>query len=262
MKNIKTKKINKNNGVIFYKKVLSLSIFFTAGIYIFNIPLGNNFLANISDYGLGLLTNQEILENVDNIKDNSVVWPLRQVTDRSKVVNYEKTKNTDWKDLENNLKTPFPNKFSDTIEKYKFVSPYNIWATITNPLEREKVIFYKRLITTLWTTSYSCSLESCDRWIPNTGTHAGIDIVSSTGTPVYNSMNGIVMRKQSGNTGFGNYLVILTNFNGELLATFYAHFDDFHGNIKEGDIIKKMTTNLIYMKYMKFKYSTFTFSNK
>lgn len=239
MKNIKTKNINKRSNNFFYKKIFMLTLVFSFSIYILNWIPTSHILTDISELGRWLLTKQQILENIENIKDNKTIWPVSQVIDRGKVTDYNRIRDSKWDTISDNYKTTFPSRVSDIIERYRYVSPYNIWETITNPHERENVLFHKRLITTLWTSSYNCNSIRCDWRVPDTWTHAWIDIVSSIWTPVYSSMNGIVMRSEETRVWFWNYVIILTNFNWELLATFYAHLDNIDSSIRQWQIIKR-----------------------
>lgn len=239
MKNIKIKKINKSKN-LFFKKVWVLTIVFAFWIYIFSIDTSTqNFFTDISKYWKWLVTTEKILDEKDEIKDEQAIWPFRKVVDRWRVHNYQSVRNKSWDEVPEDKRTPFPNEVSHIVDQYRFVNPNRIWETVSNPLERQKVTFYKRLLTTLWTASYECNQNNCKRWDEWTWTHAGIDIVNPKWTPVYNSMNWIVLDKQEWNWWFWNYVIIWTNFEWELLATFYAHLDEIDNNIEKWDIINR-----------------------
>lgn len=246
MKNIRVKKVSPNtkqNDQTLMKKSLMMMlviVFWVFSIGQQNIP----FFWDILDLGQGLLTNKQLVANLDNIKDTSTSWPLKYTTNWSNSENYEKDKYTNFEDLPEERKLPFPLKLSDKIEKYKFVAPAKIWDNITNPLERQQVLHYKRLVTTLWTASYDCGSSNCKWWVWDSWTHAWVDFISSINTPIYSIANGIVLSKKTpcpgnGCVGFWNYLVIATVFDNEVVATFYAHMNSVNSNLKEGDLVKK-----------------------
>ena len=70
----------------------------------------------------------------------------------------------------------------------------------------------------LWPVGGSGGYISC----PFSGAygHTGIDIAATLGTPVYSATDGVVVKAQSGSTGYGN-LIVIQNNDGYL--TYYAH---------------------------------------
>lgn len=238
MKNIKMKRIDQKNAKtkIFYQKIFLLTIIFTTWSIIFN----SNYLNFNTDISKGLLNWTQIASNLKSIKDNSTIRPFKKVTNRWEVKDYKWKKNTNWKDLEKSFKTPFPSRISQIIKKYRYLDIRDIRNHIANPSERKKVIFYKRLITAIWTSE---KYKDSSRWIPDSWSHAGVDFVSSIWTPVYSISDWIIIKKDSCSNNncwaFWNYIIIATEFKWEIIATFYAHLNKIKGNIKEWSIIKK-----------------------
>jgi hypothetical protein len=98
------------------------------------------------------------------MKDTSTVWPLKSVTNWGTTTNYEKDKWTDWEKLSDHKKKSFPQNFSNIVNKYKHLPVTDVRSNISNPLERENVLFFKRLLTTTRTASYSLK----NWWLPET----------------------------------------------------------------------------------------------
>lgn len=239
MQNLKIRKIQKQKQNIFFQKITSLAIMFIVWIFFLNSSK-ISFLTDISELWLWLITKTQLLNQIPNINDNSAIWPVKLVTNWGNITNYEQTKWTDFEKLANKDKTAFPDKISDIITQYKYITPYSIWDHISNPDERTKVLFYKRLITTTWAASYCYSNTDCKSWIQDSWTHAWVDIVSSINTPVYSIMNWIVLKKCTTNCDwFWTQMVIATDFNWILLATYYWHLNKMIDWVEEWDIIKK-----------------------
>ncbi len=221
-----------------YQKIIFLTIIFIAWTYLLNLDKFS-LTFNRADIAW-LLQWSSISMNADKIKDTTAIRPLKQVVSWGKVNDYATIKATARDNIDDSLKTTFPQKASDIIEKYKYVPVSKIWDQISDPTERESVVFYKRLITRRWTAS-----EIMDkRWLKDTGSHAGVDFVTAVGTPIYSMANGIVINLKtpcpwSSCNGFGNYIVIATNYEWMIIATFYAHMDKISPDLKEWDIISR-----------------------
>lgn len=244
MINLKTKKIRSKN-IKNKINTTKLTIIYTITIFILWIIISNiNNIVFFTD----ILDNKVLITNFDNIKDTSTTWPLKYTTNWWTTTDYEKTKWTEWDLLPEEQKTVFPQKMSDIINQYRYLSPSNVWSNISNPLEREMVLFYKRLITTTWTASYECTSKECKLWTPDTWTHAWIDILSSYKTPVYSIANWIVITvknpcpweedKNACWNWFWNYIAIATNINWEIIASIYWHLNSTR-DLNIWDIVKK-----------------------
>gem|GEM_PF-2719795 len=99
-----------------------------------------------------------------------------EVTDLSQTaIEYSKLRLMQWNDVRGTDKTVFPVKVSSIIEKYKYVTLQQLRTSIDDPVERKKISLYRRLIRATWTATYSEN----DIWLPDTGTHAGIDIMGN-----------------------------------------------------------------------------------
>ena len=68
--------------------------------------------------------------------------------------------------------------------------------------------------------------------------HKGMDFTSPTGTPVYASGDGVVVRADNGASGFGNHIVIRHGYGYE---TLYAHLSRYKArvgqHVKRGSVI-------------------------
>ena len=247
MKNIKRRKLNKNtNDNLFFIKKVFLFTFFFLGILIitnYNLNLSNikQFLWDISKYWKWLLWPQDIIQDLSQIHNESLIWPFDEVTNWWIIDDYwyDKAKFTPWDKLPEKYKIAFPQKISDIIEKYKYIPPSNVWAYISNPQERKTVIFFKRLLTTSWTASYTCNSKICLWWIPNSWTHKWQDIVTSINTPIKSIANWIIIQKKSNPKGFWNYLIIASEIDWQIIATFYGHLNKFADWIEEWTIVKQ-----------------------
>lgn len=65
--------------------------------------------------------------------------------------------------------------------------------------------------------------------------HTGIDFSADTDTPVYASMDGIVLLRLTNYKTFGHHIVL---YHGGEITTMYAHMSSF-GSYQEGDSVRK-----------------------
>lgn len=243
MKNFRINKFSyRRDRLKFLAKLTLFTIMFW---FVLNIVINikhYSFYADIVKYSTSLITKEVLLAKMDQIKDTSPNWPLKQVTNWWSVTNYEQTKWTNWTELSDDLKTNFPQwDISSIISKYQRVNLYNMYDHVFNAWEREVLTFYRRLFWALWTASYCVSKDSCNSWVPDSGTHAWIDLITSIWTPIYSSMNWVVMKacQEDSCDSFGNQLVVATNFDWEVYATFYGHLNSLASTYSEGDIVTK-----------------------
>ncbi len=72
---------------------------------------------------------------------------------------------------------------------------------------------------------------------------SGVDIGAKTGTPVVAAHDGMVMLAKTGgwNGGYGNYIIIMTEYNGRKIQTVYGHLSKVLVNsgdmVSRGDLI-------------------------
>lgn len=247
MRKIKRRKIwKKHNNLNFFKKVFLLTFLFLGILSITNYNFKNNlkltdFLSNISKYWKWLLSPYRIEENLDKIHNDHLIWPFKEVTNWWIIDTfwYQKAKYTSWDKLPDKYKIPFPQKVSDIMKEYKYIPPGRISTYISNPQLRKTLLFYKRLLTTSWTASYTCATNYCLRWIPESWLHRWQDIVTSINTPIRSIANGIVIQKKYNPGGFGNYLIIASEIDWKIFATIYAHLNKFADWIEEGNLVKQ-----------------------
>ncbi|MDR2908522.1 MAG: M23 family metallopeptidase [Oscillospiraceae bacterium] len=68
--------------------------------------------------------------------------------------------------------------------------------------------------------------------------HTGVDIPRPSGTPIYASRAGVVVRALNGSTGYGRYIIL---DHGDGYATYYAHCSLLYvtagDKVKQGDVI-------------------------
>jgi len=248
MKNIRVYKIrqksNRKVNLDFVKKVFVLTFVFIGILLITNISNLNiiNHIADIARYGKWLLAPNKLKQYLPEIKNNSLIWPFEEVVNRwivDKWIRYENVKKMKWDQIPADYKIVFPWKVSDIMKKYKFLSLYNINLYILDPQLREKLVFIKRLFTASWTASYTCNESVCLRWIPDSGLHQWQDIVSVVGTPVRSISNWIVIQKKFNPKWFGNYLVVLSEIDGQLIGVLYWHLSRYATGIQEWTVVKQ-----------------------
>ncbi|MCF7835427.1 M23 family metallopeptidase [Candidatus Gracilibacteria bacterium] len=77
---------------------------------------------------------------------------------------------------------------------------------------------YRDIYTTLWAASYS------DSWNQSVGAHAGLDIATARGTPLYSLGDGKVYFA-GWNSAYGNVVKVKYKYKGEIIYVIYAHMD-------------------------------------
>ena len=89
---------------------------------------------------------------------------------------------------------------------------------------------YRRVYSMLWLATYF------ERWDVGIGSHQGIDIATTTGTPVYASYDGeVIVAGRKGDRG--NVVVIKHVWNNQILYTTYAHLS--HIDVEVGDVVEE-----------------------
>lgn len=243
MKNLRVSKFRERRLRLNF--TAKLVIFTLILVFLLNIIVNikkYSFYADIINFSTNLIEKEVLIAKLDDMKDSSANWPLRQVTNWWGVTNYEQTKWTDWNLLASDLKTPFPQwDISSILSKYQRVNLYNMYDHISNQWEREVLSFYRRLFGATWTAKYCVSKDDCLSWVPDSWTHAWIDLISSIWTPVYASMNWVVMKACQWDScdAFWNQIVIATNFDWQVLATFYWHLKSLESTFVQWDLIQK-----------------------
>lgn len=67
--------------------------------------------------------------------------------------------------------------------------------------------------------------------------HQGVDLAAAQGTPISAATDGVVVAAGPA-SGFGNWIVIDTHVNGQLLSTVYGHMFDNGVNVAVGDRVR------------------------
>ncbi len=75
--------------------------------------------------------------------------------------------------------------------------------------------------------------------------HDGIDIANSVGTPIYAAASGVIERKGFEPGGYGYFVIIKHNINGERFYSLYAHLSEPSNRsvgevVSQGDVIGSM----------------------
>ncbi len=105
--------------------------------------------------------------------------------------------------------------WDDMPENCKIDLPIIHWA---NYDKYENSAWYKDIYTTLWWASYS------ENWNGNVWAHAGIDIATARGTPLYSIGNWKVYFAWW-NSAYGNVIKIKYLYKWEYIYVIYAHMD-------------------------------------
>ncbi len=236
MKKIKTKSLRLSRRRLIMK-FFSLSIFFISLAVLFSVTNIKNLWGYQADIlQTNTISSIDIEQQAKNIQFNGTVRPVIEVTDLSQTdIEYSKIRLMKWKDIRSTNKTIFPTKVSDIIKKYKYVTLQQLRTSIDDPVERKKVSLYRRLIRATWTASY----EENNIWLPETWTHAGIDIIGNIGTPVYSIAEWLVVEIKHSDKWFGNFIWVLHKIKWNYYVSFYAHMNDFDKKLRIWDKVKR-----------------------
>lgn len=89
---------------------------------------------------------------------------------------------------------------------------------------------YRSIYTTLWAAPYSST------WDQTAWAHAGIDVATARGTPVYSIWNGVVFYAWW-NSSYGNVIKVKYVYKWEVIYAVYAHLDTIE--VSAGDTVTR-----------------------
>ena len=239
MKKIKTYNIRRN-----YKKYILLKLTIFSSIFLVLFSFINQFWLNglttdiLQDWRI---SQTKLYNNIKNLTFNGTTWPVKQITDLSyqsikdSWLTYWELRKLPWKEVPASLKTFFPTKISDYINKYQNITLQTCWNVFTNPEALNKFTFMRRIIRTTWTASYDSKLI----WKKGSGTHAWVDIIWNVWTPIYAIANWIVVEIEHSNKWFWNHIDILHKINNKYYMSIYAHLHSINNKLKIWDLVAK-----------------------
>lgn len=237
MNNIKHYSIRRN----YKKSILKKTCIFTTISVLWVFFINFFWLNRLNTDILWTISMNQLLEKSEKISFNGTTWPVKKITDigyisvKNSNMTYSDIRAKEWNQIPDSMKTTFPTEFSSYINKYKNITLEKAWNIFSDPEELNEFIFRRRILRATWTSNYS----SADIWKKNTWTHAWIDIVSNTWTPIYSIANWLVVKKEKSNKWFGNYISILHNIDGEYYLSFYGHMHTLEKNLKIWDFVQK-----------------------
>lgn len=89
---------------------------------------------------------------------------------------------------------------------------------------------YRSIYTTLWAAPYSST------WDQTAWAHAGVDIATARGTPIYSIWNGVVFYAWR-NSSYGNVIKVKYVYKWEVIYAVYAHLDTIE--VSAGDTVTR-----------------------
>ena len=239
MKKIKNYSIRRNNiRYIFLKLGIFTSIFLWIISFINQSSL-NLLTSNVLyDWKISKV---KLYDNIDKLSFNGTTWPVKEITDlsyqtiKNSWLSYSKLRQINWNDVPESLKTFFPTKVGDYIKKYQNITLQTCWNIFSNSQELNKFTFMRRIIRATWTASYNSKLI----WKKWSWTHAWIDIIWNTWTPVYSIANWIVIEIKHSNNGFWNFIWILHKVDNKYYMSIYWHMYSINNKLKIWSIVNK-----------------------
>lgn len=239
MKNIKKYNISKNYSKTIVLKIVFFSFSLLIFILFFNIF--NISYKQVSTDIVWKISNSDLISKKKELTFDGTVWPIKEITDLSSntikrsSMNYSQVRSKNRSEIPLSMRRDFPFKFADYIKKYKNITLFEWWKIFKDPAELDKFIFIRRILRATWTSDYS----SKKIWIKWSWTHAWIDIIWNTWTPVYSLANWLVVKKEKSNKWFGNYIGILHKIENNYYLSFYAHLSSLNSEYDVWEIISK-----------------------
>lgn len=238
MKNIRTYSIKRNYPKAIVKKTLLLS---AISISFFSV-FGNlwfqtqQFLTDIS-----WIWTKDLYAKAQDLKPSWTVWPFEQITDlasssiQRSSMNYNTLRSKTWDQVPSSLKVPFPQKIVDYVQKYQNITLDKAWNIFKDPKQLDEFTFMRRVVRTTRAASY----DYAKIWIRWSGTHAWIDFIWNTWTPIVSIADWLVIKKIYSKKWFWNYIAILHNVDNKYYLSFYGHMNELANNINVWDFVKK-----------------------
>lgn len=238
MKNLKTYSLRRNHAKSIIKKTMILSMISVSFFLAFwNLWLHTQqFLTDIS-----WISKNELYKKAQTLKSSWTMWPFEQITDLSSSniqkssMTYAELRNKTWKQVPSSLKVSFPQEISSYINKYKNITLSNAWNVFKDPVQLDKFTFMRRIIRATRLASYNYKKI----WIRWSWTHAWVDFISNTWTPIVSIADWLVVKKVFSRKWFWNYLAILHKISWKYYLSFYWHMEELSSSINVWDFVEK-----------------------
>ena len=141
-----------------------------------------------------------------NLKANdSIIYPLKKVTTFAC-----RQQMKPWDELPESCKVDLP-----------LIKDANYDAYINNSE-------YKNIYTVLWGATYP------GQWDMDKGDHAGVDIATANGTPLYAVAHGVITFAGT-QAGYGNVVKLMFTYKGKTYHAVYAHMKSI--SVNKGDLV-------------------------
>ena len=157
---------------------------------------------------LAFLGNSMFADTTAKLKANdSLIYPVKTVTTFAC-----RQEMKPWNELPESCKVPLP------IIKN---ANYKLYENNTE---------YKNIYTVLWGATYP------GQWDMDKGDHAGVDIATANGTPLYAVAHGIVTFAGT-QAGYGNVVKLMFTYQGKTYHAVYAHMKSI--SVSKGDMVSQ-----------------------
>lgn len=201
------------------RKLYALLLFIIFGLTFYILPFKDLFL-----------TSMVMLQKSEPF--TGTVMPVQKVPDWQKLgINVQERKTLEYSQMDQGDFIDIP-EYDPQMLNAKF-------ASLGQNNQDKKVANAKITYTVLYMGSYS------ELWTENAGSHAAVDIIAPTGTPVYAAANAVVHKAYAGKYGEGNTVILRhddvpSKENPDYAATYYSAYEHLDGfTVQKGDKVQK-----------------------